>query len=176
MNIIEYVINFLLSNMFIVVIIGGLILNVYQRFVEQSKERNKAPERPREQKDNKAPQRPFQQPNIDSPKRTMAEKVEEQKRQMETRIDDVKGQKNVQELQEKLASLKAKAAQAKARKEAVEQTSSQNMATRTMVNSPKRTSRKNVGRLSINGKKAVEGVIWSEILGPPKSKRQIYKR
>lgn len=43
------------------------------------------------------------------------------------------------------------------------------------VDKPKITGEKNVFK-PISRKEAVQGVVWSEILGPPKSKQRKYKR
>ncbi|MBM7701478.1 hypothetical protein [Metabacillus iocasae] len=181
MNIIEYVINLLLSNMFIVVIIGGLILNVFQRFVEQSKERNQSPNKPDEPAEERKvgyPSTPI--PNFPDfqgfPKRMKDEVKEKTKPKTESK-PEINQDKQNEQLQNKLSTLKEKVAQTQSRKEVVKsmgrnQASSRTASTRQI----KKSSQKRVDSLSIDGKKAVQGVIWSEILGPPKSKRQIYKR
>jgi hypothetical protein len=135
--------DFLMSNVFILVVIAGFIFNIITKYREQSKpERKSSP--------------PLRRKTAEIDVRS---EVEEAKR-----------------FQKQAASIQAKLEEAKAisRTEPLvqERKPAASPVPPVPVLSPIRRERRRAPSLSFSKKQAVQGVIWSEILGPPKAKRK----
>ncbi|TYR82365.1 hypothetical protein FZC66_01855 [Priestia megaterium] len=161
MNVIEALIEFIVGNLFIIVIIGGVIFNVIQRFMATSNEDE-------QKRSKRQPMPPVGGPSTsDRPKRIPyrpeMERKEEPVRQLTHKVESVEPTNAQQQLQEKLEELKSKAKQ------------SPSPISKGSISSMSK-SRATTSSLHVSRKEALQGVIWSEILGAPKSKRQIYKR
>jgi hypothetical protein len=153
MDIVETLIKLIINNAFIFVIIGGIIFNVVQRFMAQSKEEE-------QQRSKRAPMPPLNDPSRRERPRYRPAKEKPKTAHME--LETVPSAE-INPLQEKLEELK---------KRSHHEPSSQKKIT---VKKQKMTGEKNVFK-PISRKEAVQGVIWSEILGTPKSKQRRYKR
>lgn len=163
MNVIQGIFEFIIGNLFLVIIVGGFILNVIQRYIGSGAEdQEKRPQRqpmppvgnPTSREERNRPQRIPYRPSDRDEKET----VVEVKKDMQEEAQAVRN-----ELQEKLEQLKT---QREMPKRAVGGSS-------LTIDKNQRTSTRPV---AFSKKSAVQGVIWSEVLGPPKSKRQSYKR
>ncbi|WP_195695887.1 hypothetical protein [Priestia megaterium] len=146
MNIVETLIKLIINNAFIFVIIGGIIFNVVQRFMAQSKEEE-------QQRSKRAPMPPVNNPSRRERPRYRPVKEEPKTARMEP---ETVPSAETNPLQEKLEELK-------------------NRPYHEPSIQKKITGEKNVFK-PISRKEAVQGVVWSEILGPPKSKQRKYKR
>ena len=153
MNIVETLIKLIINNAFIFVIVGGIIFNVVQRFIAQSKEEE-------QQRSKRAPMPPVNNPSRRERPRYRPVKEEPKTARMEP---ETVPSAETNPLQGKLEELKNRS---------YHEPSIQKKIT---VEKPKITGEKNVFQ-PISRKEAVQGVIWSEILGPPKSKQRKYKR
>lgn len=149
-DLISLLIDLIFENMFIFILIGGFIFNLVKRFAIGGKTAPKKQQQPMQEK---------------SP-------IEEFKQLVNTREPEVQPREQfgkAKNLQEEYMN---------ARK-MINGSMNTGIPTMQMSHSAPvikgRTSRR-IGNISISKKHAAEGVIWSEILGPPRSKKPHYSR
>ncbi|KSU87091.1 hypothetical protein ACTHAL_000160 [Priestia flexa] len=163
MNIIQGIFEFIIGHLFLVIIVGGFILNVIQRYIGSgAEEEEKRPQRqpmppvgnPTSREERNRPKRIPYRPS----ERNKKETVVEAKKDMKEEAQAVRN-----ELQEKLEQLKTQ-------REIPKRAETSSVSS---INKKQDTSTRPV---VFSKKAAIQGVIWSEVLGPPKSKRRSYKR
>ncbi|HWO97969.1 MAG TPA: hypothetical protein VNM45_16835 [Bacillus sp. (in: firmicutes)] len=132
--------DFLMSNAFILVVIAGFIFNVWKKYGEQSKMNQKS------------------------------------RRPLETKRSEIDVRKEVEQakrFKKQAASIQAKLEEAKAFSTSRPVLRDQQISAPPLELKTQKTSKqRKVKSLSFSKKQVVQGVIWSEILSPPKAKRK----
>ncbi|MCA1031798.1 hypothetical protein LCL95_12255 [Bacillus timonensis] len=151
-NFINELLQFIFSNIFILVIIGGFILNFFKKVREATSEQNSAP-RPQQRKEYERRNEPsleqMKEINVESHPQMRKNTTENN---FNTQANDLLAK--YQQLQQEPMFTEEKKPQ---------------------VLAPKRM--KKVKELpSYSKNKAVQGIIWSEVLGPPRSKKPLFRK
>ncbi|MFS0861606.1 hypothetical protein [Fredinandcohnia sp. 179-A 10B2 NHS] len=152
----QQLLDFIFSNIWIVIIIGGFILNTFKRF-------NAGESEPTTQIPFPKQFNPF-----DQEKKEVKEVYEERK--FETHVDETPVSNSSNTFYEKYLELQEKNLYGET-SPAVEEVIKPTKAKPTR---PIQTEQQPVQAFSNN--KVVEGIIWSEILGPPRAKKPIQRR
>ena len=166
-NIVQQLITLLLDNFILVFIIGGVILNIFKRFKDVTPEQNDQ-QRPVERQGNR-------EQNYDEENERRSEQ-----NPFETIFDELnrKG-KEISKQNEKTAPSHIEKVEQRKPTASTEPYERYNKLNKEDNPRGKKSSPKQVNRIStqyqpmkrVTKKRAVEGIIWSEILGPPRSKR-----